>query len=140
MVGQQGYGWWLTDDGHEFIGDGAGLFGPEGEEERARIALEGVKRYRKNAGRLRVLHVPRSSTTGPSIVSTSMPVRLPRAPTCRPRRPSRQGRNGSGVRANALRTDTNRSAAVAAVNCTDNYQCMGRLITGLELRSIEAKE
>lgn len=45
---------------HEFIGDGAGLFGPEGEEERARIALEGVKRYRKDAGHLRVLHVPRN--------------------------------------------------------------------------------
>ncbi len=43
---------------HEFIGDGDGPFGPEGEEEQARIALEGVKRYRKDAGRLRVLHVP----------------------------------------------------------------------------------
>jgi hypothetical protein len=45
---------------HEFIGDGTGLFGPKGEEERARIALEGVKRHRKDAGRLRVLHVPRN--------------------------------------------------------------------------------
>jgi len=45
---------------HEFIGDGTALFGPKGEEERARIALEGVKRHRKDTDRLRVLHVPRN--------------------------------------------------------------------------------
>jgi len=42
---------------HGFIGDGSGLFGPDGKEERARIALEGAKRH-PEADQLKVLHVP----------------------------------------------------------------------------------
>ena len=42
---------------HGFVGDGTGLFGPEGKEERARIALEHAKRYHKSQN-LRAMHPP----------------------------------------------------------------------------------
>jgi hypothetical protein len=45
---------------HEFIGDGTGLYGPDGREERARIALKRVKRHHKDAERFRVMHLPRN--------------------------------------------------------------------------------
>lgn len=43
---------------HEFIGDGTGLYGPDGREERARLALEGVRQHHKEPARLRVMHLP----------------------------------------------------------------------------------
>jgi hypothetical protein len=43
---------------HEFIGDGTGIYGPDGREERARVALEGVRRHHKGAAQLRVMHLP----------------------------------------------------------------------------------
>jgi hypothetical protein len=45
---------------HEFIGDGTGLYGPDGREDRARIALQRVKRHHKDAKRFRVMHLPRN--------------------------------------------------------------------------------
>jgi hypothetical protein len=43
--------------GHEFIGDGTGLFGPEGREHRERDTLEGARRNHGDVSHLRVLHV-----------------------------------------------------------------------------------
>jgi hypothetical protein len=40
---------------HEFIGDGTGMFGPEGETERERIAFEFIK-GREQSRDLRALH------------------------------------------------------------------------------------
>jgi len=43
---------------HDFIGDGqTGVFGPQGREERARIALESARRHVRTEA-LEVLHVP----------------------------------------------------------------------------------
>ena len=39
---------------HEFIGDG-----PEGRDERGRIALQRLKRHSMDASRVRVMHLPR---------------------------------------------------------------------------------
>lgn len=45
--------------GHVFIGDGTGMFGPDGREERERETLEGARRnHGDSASRLRVLHAP----------------------------------------------------------------------------------
>lgn len=44
---------------HEFIGDGKGLYGAKGKAERARLALESVRRHLGSAQRLEVLHLPR---------------------------------------------------------------------------------
>jgi hypothetical protein len=47
--------------GHEFIGDGTGLFGPDGQAERERLTLEGAKRRHKGKllARFKVLHLPK---------------------------------------------------------------------------------
>jgi len=45
---------------HEFIGDGTGLTGSGGKKDRERIALEGVRRHRKDVKQLRVIHLPRN--------------------------------------------------------------------------------
>ena len=45
---------------HEFIGDGTGIYAPGGHKDRARIALQGVKRHHKDAKRLRVMHLRRN--------------------------------------------------------------------------------
>lgn len=42
---------------HQFIGDGSGLFGPDGQAERERIAMERV-RARGPVERLEALHLP----------------------------------------------------------------------------------
>jgi len=42
---------------HEFIGDGTGMYGPEGREERARIALEDARKHPAAPAQLQVLHV-----------------------------------------------------------------------------------
>ena len=44
---------------HEFIGDGLGLYGAEGQAERAGVALESARRHLGNTERLEVLHLPR---------------------------------------------------------------------------------
>ena len=44
---------------HEFIGDGTGLYGPQGGEERARITLDSARHRHKEPGQLQVLHLPR---------------------------------------------------------------------------------
>jgi hypothetical protein len=44
--------------GHEFVGDGTGVFGPDGNEEREQQTLEGARRNHGNLSRLKVLHVP----------------------------------------------------------------------------------
>ena len=41
---------------HEFIGDGMGLYGPQGREERARISLEGARHHPNAPQRPQVLH------------------------------------------------------------------------------------
>jgi hypothetical protein len=44
--------------GHEFVGEGTGVFGPEGNQERERETLEGARRNHGDVSRLRVFHVP----------------------------------------------------------------------------------
>ena len=45
--------------GHVFVGDGTGLFGPEGREERERETLEGARRNHGDlVSRLQVFHAP----------------------------------------------------------------------------------
>lgn len=45
---------------HQFLGDGTGLFGPEGREERERMALHAVRDQHREVAEpdLRVLHAP----------------------------------------------------------------------------------
>lgn len=44
--------------GHEFVGDGTGLFGPKGQDEREQQTLEGARRNHGDVSRLRVFHAP----------------------------------------------------------------------------------
>ena len=44
--------------GHEFVGDGTGVFGPEGREEREHQTLEGARRNHGDVSLLRVFHAP----------------------------------------------------------------------------------
>ena len=44
--------------GHVFVGDGTGLFGPQGREERERETLEGARRNHCDVTRFRVFHAP----------------------------------------------------------------------------------
>jgi hypothetical protein len=54
--------------GHIFVGDGTGLFGPEGREERERETLEGARRNHGNiVSRLRVLHAPATFRLAPNV-------------------------------------------------------------------------
>lgn len=43
---------------HEFIGDGTGLFGPEGREERAQMALSAARHQHTESEPFLTLHVP----------------------------------------------------------------------------------
>jgi hypothetical protein len=42
---------------HEFIGDGTGLYAPQGREERARITLEDARKHPASPAHLQVLHL-----------------------------------------------------------------------------------
>ena len=54
--------------GHVFVGDGTGMFGPEGREERERETLEGARRNHGDAvSRLRVFHAPASFRLVPNV-------------------------------------------------------------------------
>lgn len=53
--------------GHEFVGDGAGLFGPDGREERERDTLEGARRNHGDVSRFRVLHVQPGFRFAPNV-------------------------------------------------------------------------
>jgi hypothetical protein len=54
--------------GHVFVGDGTGLFGPEGREERELETLEGARRNHGDVvSRLRVLHAPASFRFIPNV-------------------------------------------------------------------------
>jgi len=44
--------------GHEFVGEGSGVFSPEGNQERERETLEGARRNHGDVSHLRVFHVP----------------------------------------------------------------------------------
>jgi hypothetical protein len=44
--------------GHVFVGEGQGLFGPDGRDERERETLEGARRNHGDVSSLRVLHAP----------------------------------------------------------------------------------
>src|SRR5919198_2481559 len=54
---------------HQFVGDGTGLFGPDGAAERERMALELVKREQQAEGGkdLRVMHAPAGFRLEPGI-------------------------------------------------------------------------
>jgi hypothetical protein len=52
---------------HGFVGDGTGLFGVDGQAERARIALERAKQRHKSAP-LRVMHPPRDFEFEPDVL------------------------------------------------------------------------
>jgi hypothetical protein len=51
---------------HEFIGDGTGLYGPQGKDERARIALEAARHNRDSSEALQVLHLERNFQPAPN--------------------------------------------------------------------------
>jgi hypothetical protein len=53
--------------GHEFVGDGTGLFGAEGREEREHQTLEGARRNHGDVSRLRVLHAPTDFRFAPNV-------------------------------------------------------------------------
>jgi hypothetical protein len=53
--------------GHEFVGDGTGLFGPEGKKEREAQTLDGARRNHGDVSRLRVLHVPTDFRFAPNV-------------------------------------------------------------------------
>lgn len=42
---------------HEFIGDGTGIYGPQGQDERARLTLEDARQHHPVPQRLQVLHL-----------------------------------------------------------------------------------
>ena len=42
---------------HEFIGDGTGLYGPEGREERARVTIEDARKHPGSPAQLQALHL-----------------------------------------------------------------------------------
>ena len=54
--------------GHEFVGDGTGLFGPEGQKEREHDTLEGARRNHGDVSQLKVLHVPADYRFTPHVV------------------------------------------------------------------------
>ena len=53
--------------GHEFVGEGTGLFGPEGREEREHQTLEGARRNHGDVSLLRVFHVPTDFRFAPNV-------------------------------------------------------------------------
>jgi hypothetical protein len=53
---------------HEFIGDGTGVYGPQGQEERARVALEGARGLPNAPKQLQVLHVAKGFQLAPNTV------------------------------------------------------------------------
>ncbi len=53
--------------GHEFVGEGDGLFGRDGREERERETLEGARRNHGDTSRFRVLHVPSDFRFAPNV-------------------------------------------------------------------------
>jgi hypothetical protein len=54
--------------GHVFVGDGTGMFGPEGRDERERETLEGARRnHGAVVSRLRVLHAPATFRFVPNV-------------------------------------------------------------------------
>jgi len=54
--------------GHVFVGDGTGMFGPEGREERERETLEGARRsHGVLVSRLKVLHAPATFRFKPNV-------------------------------------------------------------------------
>jgi hypothetical protein len=53
--------------GHVFVGEGTGLFGLEGRDERERETLEGARRNHGDLSRLRVLHAPADFRFAPNV-------------------------------------------------------------------------
>ena len=53
--------------GHVFVGEGSGLFGPDGRAERERETLDGARRNHGDVSHLRVLHVPAGFRLAPSV-------------------------------------------------------------------------
>ena len=54
--------------GHVFVGDGTGLFGPRGREERERETLEGARRNHGDlVSRLHVFHAPATFRFDPNV-------------------------------------------------------------------------
>jgi len=53
---------------HEFIGDGTGLYGPEGRDERARISLEAARARPAAPAQLQVLHTEAGFTWAPEML------------------------------------------------------------------------
>ncbi len=53
--------------GHEFVGEGIGVFGPEGNQERERETLLGARRNHGDVSRLRVFHLPADFRFAPNV-------------------------------------------------------------------------
>lgn len=53
---------------HEFIGDGTGLYGPEGRDERARITLEDARKHPATPAQLQVLHLEAGFKLAPEML------------------------------------------------------------------------
>ena len=53
--------------GHEFIGDGTGLFGPGGQKEREHETLDGARRNHGDVSQFRVFHAPAGFRFAPNV-------------------------------------------------------------------------
>ena len=53
--------------GHTFVGEGTGLFGPKGRDERERETLEGARRNHGDVSHLRVFHAPTDFRFAPNV-------------------------------------------------------------------------
>ena len=53
---------------HEFIGDGSGVYGPQGKDERAQITLQDAAQHAGTPEHLQVLHLERNFRPAPNTV------------------------------------------------------------------------
>ena len=53
--------------GHTFVGNGAGVFGAEGRDQREHETLEGARRNHGDVSHLRILHVPPDFHFAPNV-------------------------------------------------------------------------
>jgi hypothetical protein len=53
--------------GHTFVGEGTGVFGPKGRDEREQQTLEGARRNHGDVSRLRVFHAPTDFRFAPNV-------------------------------------------------------------------------
>ncbi len=120
---------------HQFVGDGTGLFGPEGREERERIARETVKQQHQDVGEADrvVMHAPPDFRPNPRRFIESMLPRTGSSLTC-PRqtlpgeetRSARRRKPSSGFFAPLPSGDDDRRAPGRVLRCLDSRRSAWR--------------